>query len=164
MAGVRIRRDGSKPLRTADQRACNHGKCADDGRFMLEPILGTQTRDSGTKPLDDAHAARARQQVAQPRKGTFARGTEAGARIGFTERVLAGAVPEPGGDALKARFGGEGADMLAGDDQFAALAVDMAQHGFGRGNAVQPDLAFGEVDVHGPNLLFTRRRSGLSTR
>ncbi len=40
--------------------------------------------------------------------------------------------------------------MLAGDDQLAALAVDMAQHGLGRGNAVQPDLAFGEVDVHDP--------------
>src|SRR6516225_10097784 len=39
--------------------------------------------------------------------------------------------------------------MLAGDDQLAALAVDMAQHGFGRRNAVEPDLAFGEVDIHG---------------
>src|SRR6266702_7410259 len=50
--------------------------------------------------------------------------------------------------------------MLAGDDQFAALAVDMAQHGFGRRNAVQPDLAFGEVDVHGPNLLVHGRKIG----
>ena len=55
----------------------------------------------------------------------------------------------------KLDLAGEAADMLAGDDQFAALAIDMAQHGFGRGNAVQPDLAFGEVDVHGPNLLCT---------
>jgi hypothetical protein len=39
----------------------------------------------------------------------------------------------------------------------------MAQHGFGRGDAVQPDLAFGEVDVHGPNLLFTGEKSGFST-
>ena len=49
------------------------------------------------------------------------------------------AAPQPRGDALKTGLAGEVADMLAGDDQFAALAVDMAQHGFGGGNAVQAD-------------------------
>src|SRR5665213_1576053 len=39
--------------------------------------------------------------------------------------------------------------MLAGNDEFAAFAVDMAQRGFGGGNAVQTDLALGELDVHG---------------
>ena len=39
--------------------------------------------------------------------------------------------------------------MLAGDDQFAALAVDMAQRGFGGGDAVQPDRALRQLDIHG---------------
>jgi len=34
--------------------------------------------------------------------------------------------------------------MFAGDDEFTALAVDMAQYGFGRGHAVEADLAFGQ--------------------
>jgi hypothetical protein len=41
-------------------------------------------------------------------------------------------------------------DTLAGDDEFAALAIDMAQHGLGGGNAVQADLALGEMHIHGP--------------
>jgi hypothetical protein len=49
------------------------------------------------------------------------------------------AAPQPSGHALKAGLAGEVADALAGDDQFAALAVDMAEHGFGGGDAVQAD-------------------------
>ena len=163
MAHVRIRRDRIEPLGAPDQRARDHRKRADDGGLVLQPVLGAKARDRRTKPVDDAHAVRRRQQVRQPREGALARRAQARPDIGFAEGGLAGAVPEPGGDALEARLGGQAADMLAGDDQLAALAVDMAQHGFGRGNAVQPDLAFGEVDVHGPNLLFTRGKSGLST-
>jgi hypothetical protein len=124
---------------------------------MFQPVLGAKARDGRAKPVDDPHAVRRRQQIGEPREGTLTRGTQARPHIGLAQRGLAGAVPEPGGDALKARLGGQPADMLAGDDQLAALAVDMAQHGLGRGDAVQPDLALGEVDVHGPNLLFYAR-------
>jgi hypothetical protein len=43
---------------------------------------------------------------------------------------------------------GEVANALARDDQFAALAIDMAQHGLGGRNAVQTNLAFGEMHIH----------------
>jgi hypothetical protein len=39
----------------------------------------------------------------------------------------------------------------------------MAQHGFGGGHAVQTNLAFGEVDVHGRISLSMVRRSADST-
>jgi hypothetical protein len=53
--------------------------------------------------------------------------------------------------------------MFAGDDEFAALAIDMAQYGFGGGNAVEPDRAFCKLDVHGWISVLTRRKSILST-
>ena len=53
--------------------------------------------------------------------------------------------------------------MLAGDDEFAALAIDMAQHGFGGGDAVEPDRAFCKLDVHGWISVLTWRKSTLST-
>jgi hypothetical protein len=53
-------------------------------------------------------------------------------------------------------------DVLAGNDEFAALAIDMAQHGFGGGNPVQTDLALGELDVHG--LISFRVWKGRASR
>ncbi|MHC2159303.1 hypothetical protein ACVL5V_001724 [Bradyrhizobium ottawaense] len=165
MADIGIGCDRVESFCAPDQRACDHRKRADDRRLVLEPVLGAKSCDRRAKPVDDAHAARCRQQVRQASEGALARKAEARPHIGFGEGGLAGAVPEPGGDALEARLARQSTDMLAGDDQFAALAVDMAQHGLGRGNAVQPDLAFGEVDVHGPNLPLrcTKGNSGLST-
>ena len=58
---------------------------------------------------------------------------------------------------------GEVADALAGDDQFAALAIDMAEHGFGGGNAVQADRGLGKLDVHGSVSFSALQRSALST-
>jgi hypothetical protein len=53
--------------------------------------------------------------------------------------------------------------MLAGDDQFTALTVDMAQRGFGGGDAVQPDWALLQLDIHGGSPCSHRQRSILST-
>jgi hypothetical protein len=39
--------------------------------------------------------------------------------------------------------------VLAGDDELAPFTIDVAQGGFGGGNAVEANLAFGELDVHG---------------
>jgi hypothetical protein len=61
------------------------------------------------------------------------------------------------GHALEAGFAYEVADALAGDDQFATLAIDMAEHGFGGGNAVQPDRALGKLQVHGRSPLRPQR-------
>ncbi len=49
------------------------------------------------------------------------------------------AAPQSGGDALETGLAGEVADALAGNDQFAALAIDMAEHGFGGGDAIEAD-------------------------
>jgi len=57
--------------------------------------------------------------------------------------------PEPRGHALEAGFAHEIADTFAGDDQFAALAIDMAEHCFGGRDAVQPDRRLGKLHVHG---------------
>jgi hypothetical protein len=43
--------------------------------------------------------------------------------------------------------------MVARDDEFAALAIDMAEHGFGGRDTVQANLALGQLHVHGPDLL-----------
>ena len=69
----------------------------------------------------------------------------AGERVGDLARRAA---PQPCGDALKTRFACEVADALARDDQFAALAINMAQHGLGSRNAVQTNLALGEMHIH----------------
>ena len=66
-----------------DQRAGNHGKSADDGRLMREPGLGAKACDRRAKSVDDAHAARRRQQLVQPGERTLARGTESSPHIGF---------------------------------------------------------------------------------
>ena len=43
----------------------------------------------------------------------------------------------------------ERGDPLTRDDQFALFPIDMAQRRFGGRNAVQPDRAVGDLDIHG---------------
>jgi hypothetical protein len=131
------------------QRAGNHRKSADNGRLVVEPALRAQPRDRGAKSVDHGHAARRRQQVRQPGKGALACCAQIGADMGLVRHAPSGAAPKPRGDTLETRLAGEVADEVARDDQLAALAIDMAQHGFGGGHAVQTNLALGEVDVHG---------------
>src|SRR5262249_21053261 len=88
------------------------------------------------------------QQVGQAGEGASACGAECGAYVGLGQRLACRAVPEARGDALETRMACEVADMLACDDQFAALAIDMAQDGLRGPDAVQTDLAFGEVHIH----------------
>ena len=82
MAHIRIGRDGIGALRAPHQRARDHRKRADDGRLMFEPVLGAQARDRCTKPVDDAHAARRRQQLGQSREGALACRAQARPHIG----------------------------------------------------------------------------------
>ena len=130
---------------------------------MIEPALGAQPRDRRAKAVDDRQAAGCRQQVGQAREGALARRAQAGPHIGFGRAILPVAPFQSRAVTLsKARFACEVADVLAGDDQFAALAIDMAQHGLGGGNAVEADLAFGEVHVH--DRISFRPGSGLKGR
>src|SRR5204863_8144899 len=101
-----------------------HRTRTDDRGLMIEPAFGAQARDRGTKTVDDAHAAGRRQQVGQPGKRTLARGAETGANMSLVRHLACGAAPQPRGDAFKTGLAGEVCDVLAGDDQFAALAVD----------------------------------------
>ena len=155
MADGRIGRDGIAALRALHQRARDHRKCADDGGLMLQSGFGAQSGDGGAETVDDRQAARNAQQA--PAAGQRrARGPRPGRRAPRprVDRLAGPAAPQPGGDALEAGLAREVADPLAGDDQFAALAIDMAQHGFGGGNAVQPDRGFGKLHVHGRSPLL----------
>jgi len=149
MADIRVGRDRIVALGALHQRAGDHRKCADDGRFVLKPVLAAEARHRRSKTVDDRHPARSGKQVGKSREGAFARRPQACAHIGFAERAAGRAVPQPRGDALKARFCGELGDVLSGDDEFTALAIDVAQRGFSDGNPIQTDLALGELDVHG---------------
>ena len=66
-----------------------------------------------------------------------------GAHRGLPDRLAGAAAPQSRGHALETGFAREIADPFAGDDQFAALAIDMAEHGFGGGNAVEADRGLG---------------------
>ena len=87
-------------------------------------------------------------QIRQPGESAVAARAEGGAYRGFADRLAGSAAPQPGGHALKTGLAGEVADPLAGDDQFAALAIDMAEHGFGGGNPVEADRGLGKLHVH----------------
>ncbi|MGY3471470.1 hypothetical protein ACVW0I_008341 [Bradyrhizobium sp. LM6.11] len=113
VAHARIGRDRIETFGAPDQRTCDHRKCADDGRLVLQPVLRAKSRDRRAKPVEDAHAACRWQQVGQTRESAFACGTQVRPHIGFAQRGLAGAVPKPGGNALKVRLARQSADMLA---------------------------------------------------
>ena len=106
---------------------------------MREAGFRPQPRDRRAKSIHDRQAAGDAEQIRQPGKGAFAPRPERGAHSGFADRLAGSAAPQPGGHALEAGLAGEVADALAGNDQFAALAIDMAEHGFGGGDAVQAD-------------------------
>ncbi len=139
MAGGGIGRDRIVALRPLHQRAGDDRKRADDGGLVRQARFRAQPRDRRAKTVDDREAARDAEQIRQPGEGAFAARTEGGAYRGFADRLAGAAAPQPGGDALKPGLAGEVADPLAGNDQFAALAVDMAEHGFGGGYPVQAD-------------------------
>ena len=101
------------------------------------PGFGAKPRDRRAKTVDDRKPPRNSQQLRQPGEGAFAPGAEGGANRGLADRLAGAAAPQPGGDALETGLARQFADPLAGNDQFAALAIDMAQHGFGGGNAVE---------------------------
>src|SRR4051812_31619957 len=106
---------------------------------MRQAGLGAQARDRRPKAIDHRKPPRNPEQVRQPRKGAFAPRAEGRAYGGLADRLAGAAAPEPRSDALKTGLAGEVADPLAGNDEFAALAVDMAQHGFGGGDAIEAD-------------------------
>ena len=163
MAGGRIGRHGIVAFRALHQRARDHRKRADDGGLVRQSCFRAQPRDRRAKTVDDRQAARDSEQFRQPGEGAFAPGAKRGAHRGLADRLAGAAAPQPGGDALEAGLAREVADPLAGDDQFAALAVDMAQHGFGGGNAVEADRGLGKLDVHGRISFVHSERSALST-
>jgi hypothetical protein len=160
------RSDRARPDRcpcALHQRARDHRKRADDRGLVLQPASARSPRDRRAKSVDDRQAARDSEQIRQPGEGAFAGRAEGGAHIGFADRLAGAAAPEPGGHALETGLAREVADPLAGDDQFAALAIDMAEHGFGGGNAVQADRGLGKLHVHGRNLLCNLKGRALST-
>ena len=122
---------------------------------MRQSGFRAQARDRGAKAIDDRQAARNSQQVRQPGEGAFAARAQGGAHGGLADRLAGAAAPQPRGHALEAGLAREVADPLAGDDQFAALAIDMAEHGFGGGNAIQADRGLGKLHVHG-RISFAR--------
>src|SRR5262245_44420731 len=130
---------------------------------MIEPALGTHSSDRRAKAVNDGHAARGRQEIGQAGKRTLAGCAEAGANMRLVGDPAGGAAPQPRGHALETRLAGKAADEIARNDQLAALAINMAQHGFGSGYAVQTNLALGEVDVHGRISLSMGIRSVDST-
>src|SRR4030088_1114341 len=129
---------------------------------MRKSVFRAQSGDGGPKTIDDRQAPGNAEQVGKPGIGAFATHTQCGAHLGLTDRLAGSAAPQPGGHALEAGLADEVADAFAGDDQFATLAIDMAEHGFGGGNSVQPDRALGKLQVHGRSPLGASK-STLST-
>ena len=121
------------------QRARDHRKGADDGRLVRKAGFRAQPGDGRPKAVDDRQSAGDAEQIRQPGKGEFAPRPECSPHGGFADRLAGAAAPEPRSDTLKTGLASEVADALAGNDEFAALAVDMAQHGFGGRNAIQAD-------------------------
>jgi len=116
---------------------------------MRKPVFRAQSGDGGPEAIDDRQALGNAEQVGKPGIGAFARHAQCGAHLGFTDWPAGSAAPQPCDHTLEAGFAHEVADAFAGDDQFATLAIDTAEHGFGGGNALQPDRALGKLQVHG---------------
>ncbi len=129
---------------------------------MRQSVFRAQSGDGGAEAIDDRQAARNSQQVRKPGKGAFAGRAQSGTHGGLSRRLAGSAAPQPRGHTLEAGFAHEVTHAFAGDDQFATFAIDMAEHRFGGGNAVQPDRALGKLHVHGPSPLKPQR-STLST-
>ena len=123
---------------------------ADDGRLMRQVRFrrairrwrpGSRRRSTGRAYCRSRSGSRAK---ARSRAAPKAARTSA-SLIGWPVPPLHSRAVTPSKPVLRS----EVADALAGDDQFAALAIDMAQHGFGGGNAVEADRGLGKLHVHG---------------
>jgi hypothetical protein len=117
---------------------------------MRKAVFGAQSGDGGAKAVDDRQAAGDSEQLRKPGKGAAAGLAQSGAHRRLADRLARSAAPQSRGHALEAGGAREVADAFAGNDQFATLAIDMAEDGFGGGNAVQPDRGLGKLDIHGP--------------
>ena len=144
VAGGRIGRDRIVALRALHQRAGDHRKRADDRGLMRQVRFprairrsrrGSHRRSTGRGVIPSKSGSRAKARSRAAPKAARTAASPTGWPVA--------AAPQPRGHALEAGLAHEVADAFAGDDQFAALAVDMAEHGFGGGNAVQPDRALG---------------------
>src|SRR6185369_10141928 len=131
----------------------------DDGGLVCQSSFRAKSRDRGAKAVDDRKPARNSQQLRQPGKGALTPRAERAADRSLADRLAGPAAPQPGGDTFEAGLAREVADPLASDDQFATLAIDMAQNGFGGGHAVEANRGFRQLDVH-LGLLFLTEKVG----